>query len=228
MIDTLIDKEDNFEKIRDQIALILFNEVESQMALATAAGKVAALWKLRIFIERSNPWEEFLQNPVTDRSPLVNVWYQSSNFDTSGSNTFERKESKTIYNIDCYGYGQSSDVSGGGHDPGDERAALTAQRAVRLVRNILEASIYSHLGLENAEDKNAIVWDTWMNSMTTFQPEIDGRAVQQIVAIRLSFAVNFNEFSPQFTPETLEFVSVDIKRENGELVAETDYDYTSP
>lgn len=222
MIAELIDKQDNFEVIRDQIAAILATEVANQMALATAGGKVPDDWKLRIFSERSNPWEQLLNEQI-DRSPIVNVWFDNSNFDPAASNISERQKTEGVFNIDCYGYGISSDEVGGGHNPGDKEAAFEVHKALRLVRNILMAAEYTYLGLRG------VVWQRWPQSITVFQPQLDGRQMQQIVGARLAFRVVFNEFSPQVVPETLELVSVDVKRtEDGEIVVEADYDYTAP
>lgn len=222
MIAELIDKQDNFEVIRDQIAAILATEVASQMALATAGGKDPDDWKLRVFSERSNPWEQLL-NEQNDRSPIVNVWFDNSNFDPVASNISERQKTEGVFNIDCYGYGISSDEAGGGHNPGDKEAAFEVHKALRLVRNILMAAEYTYLGLRG------VVWQRWSKSITVFQPQLDGRQMQQIVGARLAFRVVFNEFSPQVQAETLELVSVDVKRtEDGEIVAEADYDYTAP
>lgn len=221
-IAALIDKQDNFEVIRDQIAAILATEVASQMALATAGGKDPDDWKLRIFSERSNPWEQLL-NEQTDRSPIVNVWLDNSNFDPAASNISERQKTEGVFNIDCYGYGISSDEMGGGHNPGDKEAAFEVHKALRLVRNILMAAEYTYLGLRG------VVWQRWPQSITVFQPQLDGRQMQQIVGARLAFRVVFNEFSPQVPAETLELVSVDVMRtEDGEIVVEADYDYTAP
>lgn len=218
-IDTLIDKQDNFEVIRDQIAAILATEVASQMALATSAGKDPNDWKMRIFTERSNPWEQLL-NEQSDRSPIINVWFDNSNYDPRASNIVERQKSESVFNIDCYGYGISSDQVGGGHNPGDKEAAFEVHRSLRLVRNILMAAEYTYLGLPG------LVWQRWPQSITVFQPQLDGRQIQQIVGARLAFRVMFNEFSPQVTPETLELVSVDvIRKEDGEIVVEADYEY---
>lgn len=222
MIAELIDKQDNFEVIRDQIAAILATEVANQMALATAGGKDPDDWKLRIFSERSNPWEQLL-NQQSDRSPIVNVWFDNSNFDPAASNISERQKTEGVFNIDCYGYGISSDEVGGGHNPGDKEAAFEVHKALRLVRNILMAAEYTYLGLRG------VVWQRWPQSITVFQPQLDGRQMQQIVGARLAFRVVFNEFSPQVVPETLELVSVDVTRtEDGEIVVEADYDYTAP
>ena len=222
VIDSLIDKSDNFEIIRDQIAAILVAEVSSQMALATTAAKDPADWKLRVFTERSNPWEQWLNlETQTDRSPVISVWFDNSSYDPKASNVIERQKSETVFNIDCYGVGISSDVQGGGHTPGDQEAAFEVQRAYRLVRNILMSAEYTYLGLRG------LVWSRWPQSATGFQPQLDGRALQHVQGLRLAFRVVFNEFAPQITPETLEYLSIDVKRtEDGEIVLEADYDYS--
>jgi hypothetical protein len=222
MIAELIDKQDNSEIVRDQIAAILATEVANQQALATADGKNPADYKLRVYTERSNPWETFL-NDQTDRSPVVNVWFDSSNFDKGGSNIVERQKTEATFNIDCIGFGMSEDVPGGGHKAGDKEAALEVQRALRLVRNILMAAEYTYLGMRG------VVWQRWPQSITSFQPQIDGRQIQQIVGARLAFNVVFNEFSPQVPAVTLELVSAEVSRsEDGEVVVNADYDYTTP
>lgn len=219
-IAALIDKFDNFEIVRDQIAGILKLEVISQMALAVLAAKDPDDWKLRIFTERSNPWEELLNAPVTDKSPIVNIWYDNSSFDESASNIMERQMAEAVFNIDCYGYGVSADIPAGGHTLGDKEAALEVQRALRLVRNILMAAEYTYLGLRG------LVWQRWPRAITVFQPQQDGQQVQQVVGARIAFRVRFNEFSPQVPEETLELVAVDVKRtEDGEIVLEAEYSY---
>jgi hypothetical protein len=222
VIAELIDKQDNFEVIRDQIAAILTTEVVSQMALATLAAKDPDDWKLRIFTERSNPWEQFQSDP-TDRSPLVNVWYDNSNFPEGQGNTVARQKSVSVFNLDCYGYGKSSDNPAGGHNPGDREAAFEVQRAIRLVRNILMAAEYTYLGLRG------LVWQRWPQSVTVFQPQLGETPVQNIVGARIAFRVGFNEFSPQVPEEILELVSTEVKRtEDGQVVIEADYSYPLP
>jgi len=219
MIDTLIDKQDNFEIIRDEIAAILKVESTNQMTLATDAGKDADEWKLRVFTERSNPWEQWL-NEQSDRSPIVNVWYDNSNFDPKASNVMERQKAEAVFNIDCYGFAVSSDDAAGGHKPGDREAALKVQQALRLVRNILMAAEYTYLGLRG------LVWSRWPQSVSMFQPQQGSDTVQQIVGARLAFRVVFNEFSPQITGDVLELVSASVLRaEDGEIVIAADYEY---
>lgn len=216
----LIDKQDNFEIIRDQVAAILKTESLAQQALATAASKDPALWKLRVFTERSNPWEQLL-NEQDDRSPIINTWFDNDNFDMGASNISERQKTTAVFNIDCYGYGMSADNVAGGHTPGDREAALEAHRALRLVRNILMASENTYLKVRG------LVWRRWTQGRTVFQPQIEGRTIQNIVGARLAFRVEFSEFSPQYEHETLDYVAIDVKRaENGEILVEADYDYT--
>lgn len=219
MITELIDKQDSFEIIRDQIAAILVTEVANQMQLATDGGKDPNDWKLRVYKERSNPWEQLLNEQV-DRSPIVNVWFDNTNFDPGAGSTVERQKTEGVFNIDCYGYGLSEDEPGGGHKPGDREAALEVHKAIRLVRNILMAASYTYLGLRG------LVWQRWPQSITVFQPQLDGRQMQQIVGARVAFRVVFNEFSPQVTPETLELLSVTVDElETGELLVNADYQY---
>ena len=218
MITTLIDKQDNFEIVRDQIAAILATEVANQMQLATDAGKDPSLWDLRIYKERSNPWEA-LRGQNAPQTPIVNVWYEDSAFEKGSSNIMERQAASAGFNVDIFARGQARNTAEG-HCPGDENAAEEAARALRLVRNILMAAEYTYLGLRGT------VWQRWAQSITVFQPDIGGRAAEQVVGARLKLAVSFNEFAPQIEPVALELLSAQVKRaEDGEIVIEADYNY---
>lgn len=218
---SLIDKIDNFELIRDQIAYLLALESANQQALAIQESKNAGDYKIRVFTEQSNPWEQYL-DVDPDTSPIVNVWFDNSSFDPSASNTIERQKSDSIFNIDCYGYGISQDNSGQGHTAGDKEAAIQTQKALRFVRNVLMAGENTHLKLQG------LVWSRWPESMTMFQPSFDSNEVQKVSGGRLSLRVMFNEFSPQVREETLEYLAIDlIRSDNGEIIAEADFDYTA-
>lgn len=216
----LIDKQDTFEIVRDQIAGILKANATAQEALATAAGNDPELHTFRVFTERANPFDEWVDAPSSPRRPIVNVLYDQQNYDKSGSDILERQKSTATYHIDCYGYAVSQ-ADGAGHIPGDKAAALAAQRCVRLVRNILMAAENTYLQLRGT------VWQRWPQSVSMFQPAIDGRHVQNVVAARLAFDVTFNESAPQVPTETLEELAIDlIRAETGEIYLEADYDYT--
>ena len=222
MINELIDKQDNFEIVRDRIAQILANESANQMILADGAGENPELWKLRVFKERTNPWEQFL-NEQTDKSPIINVWFDGTVFNKSASDSIESQKSEATFNIDIIGLAVSENIVGGGHIPGDEAAAYNLQRGLRLVRNIIMSAQYRYLDFPRG-----LVWDRWIDSVSIFQPTPEEQAVQKVVGGRISLKVDFNEYAPQFQPETLEFISVDVHRsEDGQIVAEADYDYNS-
>ncbi len=104
MITRLIDRPDGFEIVRDQVAAILATEQANQQALATAAGKDPSPWALNVYQERSNPWEQYLNNQ-NDLTPIVNVWFDSASYDQGASSVVDRQCSDTIINIDCYGCG---------------------------------------------------------------------------------------------------------------------------
>jgi len=213
----LITKTDNVEIIRDQIAAILTVELANQAVLS--GGQPMP----RVFIERSNPWGQFLTPTPSITQPVINVWWDSSTFDAPTSNVVERQKSETVYNIDCYGCAVSQDDGAGGHLPADEEAARAAQRAVRLARNILMAGPYTYLGLRG------LVWKRFPQTINLFQPQIDNKAAQRIVAARLALMVHFNEFSPQVATETLETLMIDIlRKETGELLLRAQYPNPSP
>src|SRR5688500_16825036 len=119
LITELIDKVDSSEIVRDQIAAILKVESENQAALAAAVTptpKDPRLWRLRVFLERANPFEEFRDDDiheVADAIPIVNVSYENGSFDRGSGNTFEKQKCNGTFNIDCYGYGCSTETADG-------------------------------------------------------------------------------------------------------------------
>lgn len=217
MIQTLIDKFDNSELIRDKIADILVTEAASQVALATTAGKPdPSLWDLRVFTERSNPFEEFL-GESRSHVPIINVWFDSGSFDLKLGNVVERQTVEGTFNIDCYGQAESFETMTG-HSPGDRDAALEAMRAVRLVRNILMSAEYTYLKMRGTVGRR------WIQSIRAFQPTFDGANVVNIVGIRVSFSVVYNETSPQIQGEPIELVQVTTKRQSdGQVILVTEY-----
>ena len=216
MITSLIEKKDTFQIVRDQIAAILKLNVTNQMALAAASGKDETLWDLRVFSERNNPWEEF-QDAEGPKSPIVNVWYDSSDFDDAGSSSVNNQKTNAMYNVDIYACGVSAETADG-HSPGDESAALTLHNAACLVRNILMAGVYTYLGLRGT------VWGRKVTAVNIFQPSADNATVQNIIGARISFRVTFTEESPQVDGVLLEAIAIQVDRaENGEILVQMEY-----
>ena len=141
MIDKLIDKQDNFEIIGDEIYNILSQEVESQKQLAIDGGKNYSLWDFEVYQERSIPFEKFLnQDETSNELPIVNVWYENSNLNVEKSNSVQKQSYSSTYNIDIYA-SKNNKKSNNGHESADELSAKEAQRIAKFVRNILMASI---------------------------------------------------------------------------------------
>jgi hypothetical protein len=214
----LIEKTDSFETLRDEIAAILAVESAQQQALALAAGENPLLWTLRVYTERSAPWAAFPDVgesvPVYETTPVVNVCWDSSNYERSGSNVFENQKTVGTFNIDCYGYGVAID-EGTSQTVADQAAAIEAQRAFRLVRNILLAAHWHKLG------QPSFVWERWPTSAHSFQPQRDNVQTPNVHGIRLALEVTFNEFSPQYEPEELELVSTQVKRDGDGMILVT-------
>lgn len=226
-ITTLIASSDNSEVVRDKLAEILLTEEQAQRVLAEEEDEDPNQWKLRVFLERSNPWEEFMEADTPETpdgefvAPIVNIAFDNANYDPRTSNVVSRQKANATYNIDCYGYGVSS-ATAEGHDAGDARASLEAQRAARLVRNILMAGAYTYLGLPRGSHQ--VVWKRWLRSIQMFQPSLDGRPVQHVMAARLQLEVEFNEFSPQVEGEALEVIVISIERDaTGEVFLRAQY-----
>lgn len=227
LIKELIDKVDNFERIRDQIGAILKVEQAAQQQLALDNGKNPKLSKLRVFVERSNPWSEFADQPdprsnepKDDTSPIVNVWFGAADVDEKASDVVEKQKYDGVFNIDCYGYGVSTASLDGGHDPGDARSAFEAHRAARLVRNILMAGHYAVLGLKKIVARRMVV------KIQPFKPEMDDRPAQHVDGCRVVLGVDFKELSPQVKGEPLESMSIEVTRiETGELLFEHEIEF---
>lgn len=233
VLPALIDKQDGFEVVRDQIGLILVENQAEQQVLATAAAEDPALWELRVFIERTNPWELFLneieQNPSTaNLSPIVNIFYESGTFDQSKGDPVQSQAHAGIFNIDVVGWGVAHEDPPGSQVPGDLDAALTTQRGVRLVRNILMAAQNTYLQLQKKQvPLGPGVWQRWVQSISSFQPELQNESSHQLLGMRIAFRVEFGEIAQQHEGVDLELITVDIHRDSdGMLIAEADYDVT--
>lgn len=222
VLDSLIDKEDTFEIVRAQLAAILVSEITNQQAKATLASLNPDDWKVRIFVEQSNPFSVFQGvdgNPPEDVSPVCNIWYDGGDFDMSKSNTVDRQLHNMRFNLDIYGYGITAETEEG-HTPGDQAAALQAQKAVRLIRNILMAGPNTYLQLRGT------VWRRMPSSIQMFQPKMGEMPVQNVLGCRLSMLIEASEYSPQATPEIAELLTIGLKRkDNGEIFLDFAYEY---
>ncbi len=215
----LIDKQDNFEIVGLQIAAILAQETIDQQALAATAGKDPNLWKFEVFSEKFNPIGLFQNNSVV--TPVVNIWYDTSNFNPSNGNVSTNQKDDAIFNIDIYAGVAATDNVVGGHNPTDESTVLELHRIIRLVRNIIMHPDNTYLKLQG------LVWRRWINSKEKFQPQIGDRPVEGVIADRISFSVSFNETPVNESFPTIEVIGITVRRaEDAKIILEADFNTT--
>jgi hypothetical protein len=224
MISTLIDKQDTVEIVRDQVAAILAQEVASQKALAEKAGQQASDYDFRVYLERSNPWSDFL-DANGEVPPVLNVTLESADYQMAQSTIVgDFVKTSALYNIDCYGFGiGTDDPSEPGHRAADKMGATEAHRAARFVRNVLMSAEYIYLGLRQ-DARAKWVHSRWVESLSIFVPPIEQVSVQQVVAARLALRVMFNESAPQHEGCPIEGVYAGlIRKETGEVYVALEY-----
>ncbi len=222
LITSLIDKQDNYEIIRDLVAQILVDEVANQVSLASGEPD-PSLWDFSIFTERSNPFilARAAAGGITGEKEIANVWLDNAVF--VDGNVVDRKQPSTTINIDCVSVKSSSNNAGGGvTQSADERASLDAERIGRLVRNILMADVYTYLTLRG------VVGKRWISRMQKFQPDRDDQPVENAMGFRVVLEVSHLEFSPQATPNDLDLIVTEIRRDevSGEVLASVTVDTT--
>jgi hypothetical protein len=225
-IQTLIDKQDSIEIVRDRIGALLKIESVNQMAIATAASRDPEQWDLRVFTECFRIIEQYL-NADDDLYPvpLVCVSTQGANLDESKSTAVGRTVYRGRFAVDCYAAGHSQADGVDKHIPGDLDAALNRDRAARLVRNILMATDNRKLQLED------IVWGNLIVKGYDFpEPTVEAHSTQDVRAVRFLVEVVYNETAPQPVAGTLEDARIDIRRDEitGEIIAQARYDYLAP
>ena len=223
-IPTLIDKLDTFEIVRDQIAGILRTEFISQQALAVTAGKDPLLWAPDIFLERDFPIDKWINEDGTlnaNTVPNVTISIENSQRNDRRTSVPTGKQVYEVtYLIDCLARGVDTETATG-HIPADKDAHFNCQATVRLVRNILSATIYRKLELVGLIDAHP--------HFSTFeygQPPVE--AILPHMSVwngRGRFMVTMVEFAPEFVGENLELIHIDIS-DHGGVILSTEIDTT--
>lgn len=221
LLPSLIDVRDNVEIVRERIVEILAVEIAGQKAKAVAAGKDPRLWDVKLFMERQNPWELFLEvqgKKTIDITPFVNVAYDQDSPEKPRSSSLQVPTTAT-FNIDIYAAGVSEETPAG-HIPGDEAAVLARDRVRRIVRNILMAEPYRTLGdppssidRETGEVTSArVIADRWIRATTAFEVPSEARLLVKIAACRIAFEVSFREGVPVRPGVSLAGVQTALRR----------------
>ena len=204
-----INKLDSFEIVRDQIAAILFLELENQKEIAPRANLDPKLFDFRVFKERSNPWD--ICDAEGENKPIINVWFSNSDYDYSSSSSIDKQKTTGFFNIDCIATATSQETADG-QKLGDEMASVEVQRVAKIIRNILMSDTNAYLQLRG------LVWGRRVMSLNIFQPSAENGMMQNLCAGRLVLQVTFNEFSPQYEPQELEILNVTVHNCDGQIL----------
>lgn len=233
-IKTLIDKQDNFELIRDEVAAILAVETAGQKVLAIEAGKNPDLWDFAIYVERSNPWNILYDSnsKIIKDVPLVNVFFTSESSVGSQSDPINQTKMNGQVIIDALS-GKTDIISEttGGMQYGDELAARDVQRIIKLVRNILMSGIYTYIFTSIENDVpiavKGIVTKRSFSEIQVFTPDINDRPAGHIIGARMTLNVEYAEFSPQQEGVTLDTLfSRCTRTEDGSIYFDAEFDTT--
>jgi hypothetical protein len=220
MITSLINKQDNFEIVRNQIAAILAAEFASQMSLAEDDDLGPTPWDVDVFIESTNAFEIMRSDdsdPNAYVKPLVNVIWLSSTFDKGRGDPTKQQIAHGKFAIECYASSQGGDDGSTGHLPADVEAQKNVQQVARLVRNILMSPEYAYLGMRKTVESR------WVNSVNSHLPKAENEQVRRVSAITIDFSVAFVEFSPQYEPENLELIHITVS-DTGQVLVEAEFD----
>lgn len=216
----LIQTDDFWQVLRDTVAAILAAEGANQVAQAEALPVDPAPWTFRVYSERANPIEDFTGDAL-DKTPLVNVWFDSSVFDKGKSNVSTRQQTEpTAINIDVYAYADSEETVGG-HTPGDVAAAKKAQRFAMICRKILMHDKYRVMGLAKT------VGGRWIRSISSFRPAPGQAPYDKIAIVRLILDISHIETIDLELENVLELLHIEMRFEpDGLIRAELEYDFT--
>lgn len=179
--ENLLDKPDNIEIIRDQIAALLAVDFRRQAELATEAERAdAGDYNVAVYVESDAPLQYVDDyTPGSIPFPCVNVSVDST--DEAAGTASVNKQSLTaqIY-VDAYAAG-NDDADG----DFEKRAALRAWKTARLVRNILRAEKNTYLRLRGVVGK--VAW-----KFQAGEPSA-ARSAVKVRMVRITLAVDYVE-----------------------------------
>tara|TARA_R110002167_G_scaffold110087_4_gene280339 strand:+ start:4553 stop:5161 length:609 start_codon:yes stop_codon:yes gene_type:complete len=160
--------EQNFEIVRDRLALILADEIAAQAAIAPLTPELDAT----VHLERFVPFSQV-------DMPCVNVVFASGSYDNQNAKTVDGLYK---YNIDVYAKAKSTSTDGG-----DKLASIKLHSILGICRAILESPQYRTLGLAAPSLQRVTVVDINVEEPKNTQ---DGSSV---IMGRLTFDVSVCE-----------------------------------
>lgn len=225
----LIDKQDNNEIIRDQIAALLAVEEANQRTLAIAASQDPNNYKFDVYIERSRPFESLTakgDGSEIGQMPLVNILFDNDVFDNKNADQTQKQRVKGTFFIDCYAQKNRTALM-----MGDEATSKESDRIARLVRNIIMSAEYYQLGLGHKEygiGKNIVFKRYVMRREKFFPSDREGQVFENVIATRITLEVEYNETSPQINTRDLDLLITTCRKDEitGQIYFEVKSDFT--
>jgi len=229
LITELIEGPDGHEVVTAAIGAALVTEIAEQQVLAVNDGKNPEAWRADVYTNRMKSFDTRVEGD--DLAPIINVWFQSGNYEKQGS-TVRAMRGDGTWNIDIYGFGKSTrNTDNGGQEAGDKAAKDAADHWLGLVRRILMSAQYTYLGSPRANTGpdpsllNQFCYGRWVESITAFQPELETRAAITCVGSRVALGVHYLVDSPQLAGTVFEILSSKVYREeDGRLLVALDTD----
>lgn len=206
LIDTLFDKPDNIEIIRDGIAGILKVESANQYKMAKAK-KIADAedFDIRVFLENDRPFS--LLDGEESFPSIVNVSLNEIRPLGKSGGIAETKKYEAKFLIDCYACGNFSDT-----ENDTQEATLKAWKIARIVRNILMSGQYAYL------DWQGVVLSRVLDSMKSGTVSNLDDSAYAVTVARLELAVSYFEKSVCDAGGPLEGFAFDINVKTGEVL----------
>lgn len=218
VITELIDLSANpIQLVIDKIGEILVNESANQQALAIAEGEDPDLYKMRVFADRFNPFD----NMKTDTTPIVSIKESDDSKKLAVSANHGKQQKLLTLNIDCFGIGRAEQTVEG-HKPADLDASQDGRRVANLVNKILKADINDNLQLDRK-----VVNSVNITGEQYFEPDFDSRQMGPVVAKRITLQCNVIDTPVINNGVELLSIVVDVERgDSGEIYTTCEYDYT--
>lgn len=204
--DELQSSPDNIEVIRDQIAALLFLDLQKQYELAVDAEDLNAQdYKVAVYVENDDPLQ-YVDDEVPESNPFpcVNVSLDSSNASNATAGVNVQKFAAQVL-VDCYATGNTSSDADFG-----TKASLKAWKVARLVRRILRAEPNTYLRMRGVV--GGISWKFQAGSPSQSQSAIN------VKMVRITLTVEYAE-DVAITGGVLDWNTVGlITDENGQVI----------
>lgn len=208
-INFLINKNDNFETIRDEIAAIIaLEQAEQKILSASSPISDTTYFNFDLYCEKINP-ENMIDIDGNNNEPIVNVSYVQSTL--QNGNISGRAKYLSEYNIDIYACDSVIvDDENNIIMQSDEVTARRVQRIAKIIRNIIFNNEYAVLNL------NGIVASRKIQSIQMFVPNNENTA-SNISACRIVLQVEHIETTDENIYNSIEMIQTRCLRDNGKL-----------